>query len=666
MPDLIQIQENISQRQKELSEHNYQYYVLDQSVISDFDFDMKLKELQVLEEAYPQFKTVDSPSQRIGGGLTKNFETIGHKNRMYSLSNAYSLDELADWQERIAKNISEEVTYYCELKYDGASISITYEKGKLTQAVTRGDGFEGDNVTANIRTIPSVPLLLPDTSISRFDIRGEIILPFTSFQRLNEKRAEEGLDLYANPRNTASGSLKLQDSSEVANRGLDCYLYTIVGEELPFTSQQEMLDWASLQRFKVPPTGRVCKDLAEIEAYITHWDKERANLAFEVDGVVVKVNSLAQQKILGYTAKSPRWAMAYKFKAERVLSTLEGVKFQVGRTGAITPVAQLSPVQLGGTTVKRASLYNADFIEKLELRIGDQVYVEKGGEIIPKVVGVNKAERKKESVPFLYPRECPECKTDLVRKEGDAHHYCPNFLACQPQVVGRVAHFVSRKAMNMDSIGSETIDLMYEAGLVKDLADLYDLTAEQLLPLDRLAEKSVENILKSVEKSKKMPYAKVLFGLGIRYVGVTVAKKIARHYSWQELRQQSLEELVQISDVGERIAQSLLQFFTDPVHQKMVARLELAGLDFNQTEDSGTLSNRLEGNSFLFSGKLTRFTRDQAKEMVEQHGGRLLSAVSAKLNYLVLGESAGSKLKKAEAISSIQILTEQEFLDKLD
>ncbi len=659
----MNIHEKIQQLREEINQHNYNYYILDSPKISDFDFDKMLKELQELENQHPEFFDENSPTQRVGGTITKNFPTVVHEYRMYSLDNSYSIEDLQDWEKRIEKTLEEKVEFVCELKYDGASISILYENGKLKQAVTRGDGFQGDEITSNIKTIRSIPLKLKGEFPEKFYIRGEIVLPFKEFNRINSEREELGLELYANPRNTASGSLKLQDSSEVAKRKLDCYLYSIIGQNLNFDSQWEMLLSAESFGFKIPKTAKLCSSLEEVLQFIDFWDNERKTLPFEIDGIVVKVNSFNQQQELGFTAKSPRWAMAYKFKAEKAETELLSISYQVGRTGAITPVANLKPVNLAGTVVKRASLHNEDIINKLDVRIGDMVYVEKGGEIIPKIVEVNFDVRQPDSQAIEFIKNCPECGTELVRKEGEAQHFCPNEDGCKPQIIGRMEHFVSRKAMDMASIGGETAVLLYDNGLVKDVADFYDLKKEDILPLERMAEKSAQNIIDAIEESKKIPFEKVLYAIGIRHVGETVAKKLAkRFHSMENLMNASPEELENVEDIGGKIAISIQEFFSKEKNQIIIERLKNAGVQMEVGEEEKPVSNLLEGKTFLFTGSLTQFTRDEAQKLVEQNGGKNISAVSKNLNYLIAGEKAGSKLKKAEALGTVQVLTENEFL----
>ena len=664
------IQQKIEELREELHQHNYNYYILDEPSISDFEFDLKLKELQDLELAHPEFYDANSPSLRVGGGVTKNFPTVQHQFRMYSLDNSYDFNDLEDWENRILKTVeNEEVEFVAELKYDGASISILYENGELKQAVTRGDGFQGDEITNNVRTISDVPLKLKGDFPNRFFIRGEIYLTKKNFEKINKSREEEGLDLFMNPRNTASGSLKMQDSAEVRKRSLSAVLYQYIAEEFPAETHWELLSKAKKWGFKVSEDqAKLCKNLEEVKNFINYWDKERHNLPFEIDGIVLKVNSLNQQKQLGYTAKSPRWAMAYKFKAEKVETELLSVSYQVGRTGAITPVANLKPVLLAGTTVKRASLHNEDIIKKLDLHDGDFVYVEKGGEIIPKIVGVNLEKRTLLQQPIEYIKNCPECGTELVKLEDQAIHFCPNETHCPPQVVGKMIHYVSRKALNIENLGSETIEQLYREKLIENVADFYTLKKEQLLPLERMAEKSAQNIIDGVEKSKQIPFEKVLYGIGIKHVGETVAKKLVKNFNTiEDLKNASVEELCQVEDIGEKIAISITEFFKNTENLLMIERLKNYGVQLEKGENTNeVLSNALEGKTFLFTGKLSLFTREQAEEMVEKHGGKNISAVSKNLNYLVVGEKAGSKLKKAQDIGTIEILDEQQFLDLIE
>lgn len=649
---------------KELTDLNYKYYVLDQSDVSDYEFDQMMEELKQLEKENPELDSPGSPTHRVGGQITKIFPTVRHERRMYSLDNSYSFDDIKDWATRVAKSIDEKVEYVCELKYDGLSISILYENGQLVQAVTRGDGFQGDDVTHNVRTIRSVPLHLRGKYPQRFYIRGEIIMPKKSLDKLNEERKKEGLEPYANPRNTASGSLKLQDSEAVAKRGLDCYLYYVLTDERGYSTQWDSLQHAKDMGFKVGNYARLCTNLDEVTAFIEHWNTERYHLPFEIDGVVIKVNSISEQEELGYTAKSPRWAIAYKFKAEKVETQLLSVDYQVGRTGAITPVANLKPVLVAGTTVKRASLHNQDFIANMDLRINDMVFVEKGGEIIPKIVDVNYDKREPGTIKLEFIKNCPACGTPLVREPGEAAHFCPNEKACPPQVMGRMEHFVSRRAMNIDSVGAETVSMLYENGLVKDISDFYTLKKEQLIGLDRMADKSAQNIIDGIENSKQIPFEKVLYALGIRHIGETMAKKLAKRFkSIEGLQNATLEELENTADVGNKIAISIQEYFAKPEHLALIDRLKKAGLHFETEDSQEEISHILEGKTFLFTGKLTAFTREHAEELVEKNGGRNISSVSKNLDYLVVGEKAGSKLKKAEQLGTVHILDEYQFLD---
>ncbi|MCL1689103.1 DNA ligase (NAD(+)) LigA [Elizabethkingia anophelis] len=660
------IQQQIEELREELHQHNYNYYILDEPSISDFEFDAKLKELQDLEAQYPEFNDPNSPTLRVGGGVTKNFPTVQHQFRMYSLDNSYDFNDLEDWEKRIIKTIDEPVEFVAELKYDGASISILYENGKLSQAVTRGDGFQGDEITSNVRTISDVPLKLKGEFPERFYMRGEIYLTRKNFDKINALREEEGLDPFMNPRNTASGSLKMQDSGEVRKRGLSAVLYQYIAENFPAETHWDLLANAKQWGFRVSEDqAKLCRTLDDVKNFINYWDQERHNLPFEIDGIVIKVNSLKHQRELGYTAKSPRWAMAYKFKAEKVETELLSVSYQVGRTGAITPVANLRPVLLAGTTVKRASLHNEDIIKKLDLHENDFVYVEKGGEIIPKIVGVNNEKRTSESKEIEYIKHCPECGTELIKIEDQAIHFCPNELHCPPQVVGRMIHYVSRKALNIENLGGETIEQLYREKLIENPADLYTLTKEQLLPLERMAEKSAQNILDGVEKSKEIPFEKVLYGIGIKHVGETVAKKLVKNFpSIEELKNATEEELCQVEDIGAKIAVSITEFFANQENLLMIERLKNYGVQLEKGENiNDVISNVLDGKTFLFTGKLSLFTREQAEEMVEKHGGKNISAVSKNLNYLIVGEKAGSKLKKAQDIGTITILDEQQFLD---
>lgn len=664
----MEILQQIIALRDELNQHNYNYYVLDAPTISDFEFDMKLKELQALEAQHPEYFDASSPTQRVGGAVTKNFNTIVHEYRMYSLDNAYSIDELREWEKRVHKNLgTDNVQYTCELKYDGASISISYENGVLTKAVTRGDGIQGDEVTTNIKTIRSVPLKLKGDYPAKFDIRGEIVLPLEGFAKMNAELVEIGETPYSNPRNTASGSLKLQDSAEVAKRPLDCLLYSLIGPNLPIDTQFHGLERAREWGFKVPKESRLAASIDEVVAFIEHWDHHRHDLPFETDGVVIKVNDLHQQEELGYTAKSPRWAVAYKFKAERVSTRLNSISYQVGRTGAITPVANLEPVQLAGTIVKRASLHNADQIEKLDIRVGDEVFVEKGGEIIPKIIQVDFEKRPADSDPTVYITHCPECGTELERKEGEAQHYCPNFYGCPPQIIGRVQHYISRKAMDIEGLGGETVALLYNSGLIENYADLYELKKEQVTPLERMADKSAQNLVDGIEKSKEVPFERVLYALGIRYVGETVAKKLAKHYkSIDNLAQASLMDLILVDEIGERIAQSVVGFFENEENRKIVERLKGYGvqLETNAVEVAPA-SDLLAGKTLVVSGVFTKFSRDELKNAIEANGGKVGSSISKKTDYVVAGDNMGpSKLEKATQLG-VKIISEDEFLELL-
>lgn len=665
----MNIQDTIQQLRSELDQHNYNYYVLDQPQISDFEFDQKLKELQTLEAAHPEFFDPNSPTQRVGGAITKNFQTVVHDYRMYSLDNSYSKEDVVDWETRIQKVLGNvPVDYTCELKYDGASISITYENGQLSRAVTRGDGVQGDDVTNNIKTIKSIPLQLKGNFPLHFAIRGEIILPFAGFEKMNQELIEIGETPYANPRNTASGSLKLQDSSEVAKRPLDCLLYSLVGNNLPFQSQFEGLQAARDWGFKAPKEAKLAKNLDEVFEFIAYWDVHRHELPYETDGVVIKVNALSYQEELGYTAKSPRWAIAYKFKSEQVSTRLNSISYQVGRTGAITPVANLEPVQLAGTVVKRASLHNADQIEKLDIRIGDTVFVEKGGEIIPKIIAVDFEKRQEHSEVTHYITNCPECQTALVRSEGEANHYCPNFYGCPPQIIGRIQHFISRKAMDIEGLGGETVALLYNNGLVHNYADLYDLTVEQVLPLERMAQKSAENLVNGVAKSKEIPFESVLFALGIRFVGETVAKKLAKHYKTiTALEKATLEDLILVDEIGERIAKSVIEFFENEENRAIIERLRLRGVQLEIVEKvNPNATTKFLGKTFVVSGVFEQFSRDDLKRAIEDNGGKVGNSISSKTDFVVAGDNMGpSKLEKATKLG-VAIVSEQDFINMLE
>jgi len=663
----MNIEQQIQQLRKALSDHNYNYYVLDSPTISDFEFDIKLKELQDLEAKYPEFFDANSPTQRVGGEITKNFETMPHEHRMYSLDNSYSKEDLKDWETRIKKLIDGHIQYTCELKYDGASISLTYENGSLVRALTRGDGFQGDNVTANIKTIKSIPLKLKGDYPVKFDIRGEIVLPFEGFNKMNEERIEIGEEPYRNPRNTASGSLKLQDSAEVAKRPLDCLLYHLIGPNLGVQTQFESLEKARQWGFKVPNVSKLVDSLEDVFKFINYWDVHRHDLPYETDGVVIKVNNLQQQEELGYTAKSPRWAMAYKFKAEQVSTRLNSISYQVGRTGAITPVANLEPVELAGTTVKRASLHNADQIEKLDIRVGDEVFVEKGGEIIPKIIAVDLSRRRPESKPTIYITHCPECHTELVRQEGEAQHYCPNYNGCKPQIIGRIQHFISRKAMDIEGLGGETVALLVNEGLINNYSDLYELTKEQVIPLERMAEKSADNLIQGIAQSVDIPFERVLYALGIRYVGETVAKKLAKHYkNIEALKIASHEDLVNVDEIGVRIAESVQEFFMSVDNMKIIDRLKHFGVQFEiSKEQLAGQTNKLKGKTIVISGVFETVSRDELKKLIEDNGGKVSSSISLKTSFIVAGENMGpSKKLKAEQLN-ISLINEYEFLQIL-
>ncbi|SDH90171.1 NAD-dependent DNA ligase LigA [Myroides phaeus] len=661
----MEVKTQIEALRKELNQHNYNYYVLDNPTISDFEFDQKLAELGKLEAAHPEFFDIDSPTQRVGGAVTKNFETVVHSHRMYSLDNSYSKEDLMEWEQRVQKMLGDvPIQYTCELKYDGASISITYENGVLKRAVTRGDGIQGDDVTSNIRTIKSVPIRLKGDYPELFDIRGEIVLPLAGFEKMNQELIEIGEAPYSNPRNTASGSLKLQDSAEVAKRPLECLLYYVIGSDLGIETQYESLDKARDWGFKVPTISKLAKNMEEVLEFISYWDEHRHTLPYETDGVVIKVNSIHYQEELGYTAKAPRWAIAYKFKAEQVETVLNSISYQVGRTGAITPVANLEPVQLAGTIVKRASLHNADQIAKLDIRVNDSVYVEKGGEIIPKIVGVNLEARPADSERTIYIKECPECGTKLKRNEGEAQHYCSNVYGCPPQIAGRVQHYISRKAMDIDGLGEETVMLLYKSGLIENYADLYELKKEDILPLDRMAEKSADNLLKGIEASKAIPFERVLYGLGIRYVGETVAKKLANHYkNIDALAEAPLMELIMVDEIGERIAQSVIDFFSSSINKEIISRLKNYGVQFVLEEKESTVvSNVLEGKTLVVSGVFSKMSRDEIKQAIEDHGGKNGSSITSKTSYVVAGDKMGpSKLEKANKLGVV-ILSEDDFL----
>jgi DNA ligase (NAD+) len=653
----------------ELNRHNHLYYVLAKPEISDFEYDSMLKDLEALEKKYPELIDPNSPTQRIGSDRTEGFKQVKLRYPMLSLANTYSFEELDDFHNRIGKTLSQPWEYVCELKYDGTAIGLTYKNGKLVQAVTRGDGLQGDDVTANVKTIRSIPLVLSGNDYpNEFEIRGEILMPRAAFDNINKQREQQGEMPFANPRNAAAGTIKLLNSKLVAERKLDCLLYFILGEELPYKNHLDNLKKAGEWGFKIPHNIMLCKSNEDVKNFITHWDTARFDLPFDTDGVVIKVNSYLQQNALGYTAKTPRWAIAYKYKAEQVSTKLLSVDYQVGRTGAITPVANLEPVQLAGTVVKRASLHNADQIALLDLRIGDTVFVEKGGEIIPKIVGVDFDQRTSHSTPIQYINTCPECNTPLVRLESEAKHYCPNQAGCPPQLKGRVIHFISRKAMNIDGLGEETIELLFNEGLVKDIADLYVLTYEQIIKLERFAHKSAANAIKSIDKSKGMPLHKVLFGLGIRYVGETTARKLALHFGLlSRLKDATFEQLLEVDEVGEVIANSIVSFFADRKNVDLIERLQKAGLRMEQEKSEAIQENEaFKGQSVVISGTFSRISRDELKELVLKHGGNVLSAVSGNTSLIIAGENMGpAKLEKANKLG-IKIISEDDFFKLIE
>ncbi len=659
------VKEKIDRLRAELHRHNYNYYVLNAPEISDKEFDDLMRELQELEKEHPEYQDDNSPTMRVGSDLNKNFTQVAHKYPMLSLGNTYSESEVTDFYERVKKALNEDFEICCELKYDGTSISLTYEDGKLVRAVTRGDGEKGDNVTDNVKTIRTIPLVLHGNYPKSFEIRGEILMPWVVFEELNREKEAREEPLFANPRNAASGTLKLQNSAIVASRKLDAYLYYLLGEELPCDGHYENLQAAASWGFKTSEHTRKAHSLEEVFEYINYWDTERKNLPVATDGIVLKVNSLKQQKNLGFTAKSPRWAIAYKFQAERALTRLNKVTYQVGRTGAVTPVANLDPVQLSGTIVKRASLHNADIIEGLDLHIGDMVYVEKGGEIIPKITGVDKDARGMligEKVKFI--THCPECGSKLIRFEGEAAHYCPNETACPPQIKGKIEHFISRKAMNIDGLGPETVDMFYRLGLINDTADLYQLKTDNIKNLERMGEKSAENIVNGIAASKEVPFERVLFALGIRFVGETVAKKIAKSFTdIEELENADIEKLKNIDEIGEKIAQSIITYFSNPANRELVERLKANGLQLHQTEeDLSGYTDKLAGQSIVISGVFTHHSRDEYKEMIEKNGGKNVGSISSKTSFILAGENMGpAKLEKAQKLE-VKIMSEDEFL----
>jgi DNA ligase (NAD+) len=662
----------IHELSKEIEIHNYNYYALDSPTISDYEFDKLLEELINLETTFPEFLFPNSPSQRVGGQISKEFKSVKHQYAMLSLSNSYSTDEMNDFDKRVTDGLGitstslfkEEIEYVCELKFDGLSISLIYEDGQLTQAITRGDGVQGDDVTTNAKTIKSIPLKLKGDYPKKFEIRGEVFMPRPVFDAINKEREEVGDALMANPRNAASGSMKMQDSAEVAKRKLDCFLYYVLGDNLPYKTHFESMQAAKSWGFKISAAAKLCSGIDEVQNFINQWDKERFNLPYDIDGIVIKVNDYKQQKNLGFTAKSPRWAIAYKFKAEQVSTELLGIVYQVGRTGAITPVANLQPVQLGGTTVKRASLHNADIIEKLDVRVGDFVFVEKGGEIIPKIIGVDLTKRKPNTHPTKYITHCPECNTALKRDEDQANHFCPNENECPPQVIGKMEHFVSRKAMNIDSLGGETLVQLFNAGLAKNIADLYDLKKEDVLNLDRMAEKSANNLIEGIATSKQVPFERVLYGIGIRHVGETTAKKIAKKVkSLDVLVNASKEELLEIDEVGEIIAISIADYFKNEKNKEIMLRLKKANLQFQLSEEQQQGgSDKLKDLTIVISGVFEKHSREEYKDLIELHGGKNSSSISKKTSFILAGENMGpEKLKKAQSLA-VKLINEEAFI----
>ncbi len=648
--------------------YNEQYYQHDRSEISDYEFDKLLEQLIALEQEFPELKAPDSPTQRVGGTITKNFETVAHKFPMLSLGNTYSKEELEEFDKRVAKGLNgDKYEYFCELKFDGVALSLTYENGLLIRGVTRGDGSRGDDITNNVKTIRTIPLKLKGKYPAEFEVRGEAFLSKEMFLRLNKEREDIGEELYANARNTASGSLKMQDSAIVARRKLDCYMYGMIGENIAVETHEQAIKELENMGFNLSPTYQKCQNIDEVLAYINHWEKKRLALPLDTDGIVIKVNSIKQQQLLGFTAKSPRWAIAYKYKAEAAATKLNGITYQVGRTGAITPVAELQPVQLAGTTVKRASLHNANEIARLDIRIGDVVMVEKGGEIIPKVTEVVLSERAADAAPLQYITQCPECGTTLIRHEGEAVHYCPNQDGCPPQIKGKIEHFIQRKAMNIDSLGERTIEMLYEKGLIKSPADLYDLTYEQVFELEGFKDLSTRNLLEGIKNSTAAPFESVLFGLGIRFVGRTVAETLAKHFkNIDAIAAANYDELIEVPEIGERIANSALQFFQNAKNIEEINRLKAAGIQFEiQENDTPLLSNALENRSFVVSGVFENFGRDEIKEVIKNHGGKVISAISGKLDFLLAGDKMGpAKKEKAEKLG-VKIITEADFINMI-
>ncbi len=667
---LFEIKEQIESIVKELNEHNYSYYVLAQPTLSDFEYDKKLEELAKLEKEYPEYLDPESPTIKVGGYITKEFETFKHKWPMLSLGNTYNEQDLKDFDERVRKVIGNDFEYVCELKFDGLSISLSYENGKLMRAITRGDGTQGDDVTNNVKTIRSIPKTIKTSGYPEsFDIRGEVFMHRAAFERLNNERIENNEIAFANPRNFASGTLKMQDSTVVAKRPLDCFLYFLYTEKPSYKTHWESLEAVKNWGFHVCEHTKLCKNIDNVLGFIHYWEEHRFGLSYDIDGIVIKVNNLSQQQELGFTAKSPRWAISYKYKAQEVETILEKVSYQVGRTGAVTPVANLRPVLLAGTTVKRATLHNSNEIKRLDLHLGDTVLVEKGGEIIPKIIAVNTSKRNNSALRVIYPEVCPECKTLLIRKEGEAVHYCPNDEECPPQIVGKIQHFIGRKAMNIDGLGDETIEVFYKRGFIVHISDLYTLCKKEdlLKQIDRFGQKSISNMLEGIEKSKQMPFEKVLFGLGIRYVGETVAKKLAAYFkNIDSLMNASFEELVTVEEIGERIAESLIEYFKDHKHKEQIEQLRSHGLQFESVQKTIDLeSNKLEGQSFIISGVFENYSRDELKDIIEANSGKIVSSISAKLNFLVAGDNMGpAKLEKATKLQ-IPIISDDDLIKML-
>jgi DNA ligase (NAD+) len=667
---LFEIKERIESIVKELNEHNYRYYVLAQPTLSDFEYDKKLEELARLEKEYPEYLDPESPTIKVGGYITKEFETVRHKWPMLSLGNTYNEQDLKDFDERVRKALGDDFEYVCELKFDGLSISLTYENGKLLRAITRGDGTQGDDVTNNVKTIRSIPKTIKASGYPEsFDIRGEVFMHRAAFERLNNERIENNEIAFANPRNFASGTLKMQDSTVVAKRPLDCFLYFLYTEKHSYNTHWESLEAVKNWGFHVCEHTKLCKNIDSALEFIHYWEEHRFGLSYDIDGIVIKVNNLSQQQELGFTAKSPRWAISYKYKAQEVETILEKVSYQVGRTGAVTPVANLKPVLLAGTTVKRATLHNSNEIKRLDLHLGDTVLVEKGGEIIPKIIAVNTSKRDNSAIRVIYPEVCPECKTPLIRKEGEAVHYCPNDEDCPPQIVGKIQHFIGRKAMNIDGLGDETIEAFYKRGFIVHISDLYTLykKGDILKQIDRFGEKSISNMLEGIEKSKQMPFEKVLFGLGIRYIGETVAKKLAAYFkNIDSLMNASFEELIAVEEIGERIAESLIEYFKEPRHKEQIEQLRSHGLQFESIQKTVELeSTKLEGKSFIISGVFENYSRDELKDIIEANGGKILSSISAKLNFLLAGDNMGpAKLEKATKLQ-IPIISDDDLIKML-